>query len=328
MAQRMEFTDYYALLGVPRNADQAAIKAAYRGLARQLHPDVNRDPAAAERFKRINEANAVLSDPEKRAKYDRLGADWEQLERQQEFTSRRGAGRRGAQQPQGYSDFFETFFGDGGVDLDEILRQGAGGRGSSFRFRGGGGPLRGADLEETVDITVEEAMTGGRRRLSIGERQVEVSIPAGVADGSRIRVAGEGRPGSGGGARGDIYLRVHLLPHPRYTVRGRDLSADLDVPDHQAVLGAEIRLAGPSGPLTVTVPAGTQAGRALRLRGKGLPGLGRAARGDLLLTVRITVPAPPVPEAERRLYERLAELRGGAAPAGTGAGAADTRGGG
>lgn len=133
-------------------------------------------------------------------------------------------------------------------------------------------------------------------------------IPAGVAEGSRVRVAGEGRPGRDGGPPGDIYLRVHLLPHPRHTVRGRDLVADLEVRDHQAVLGAAIRLAGPAGPLTVTVPPGTQAGRALRLRGKGIPGLGRAAHGDLLLTVRITVPPAPTP-AERELYERLAELR-------------------
>jgi curved DNA-binding protein len=321
----MEFTDYYALLGVPRTADQAAIKAAYRALARQLHPDVNKDPAAAERFKRVNEAHAVLSDPEKRAKYDRLGADWEQLEqleRQQEFARRRGGGTRRGAPAQGFSDFFETFFGDGGVDVDDLLRQGAGGpRSRSFHFRTGA-PVRGADLEETVEITLEEAMAGGRRLLSIGDRQVEVRIPAGVTEGFRVRVAGEGRRGGEGGRRGDIYLRVHLSPHPRFAARGRDLSADLEVRDHQAVLGADIRLAGPAGPLTVTVPAGTQAGRVLRLRGKGIPGLARAEAGDLLLTVRVTVPAPPVPPEERRLYERLAQLRGGTAPAETAAGSA------
>jgi curved DNA-binding protein len=300
----MEFTDYYGVLGVSKNADQAAIKAAYRSLARTLHPDVNTDPAAGERFKKVNEANAVLGDPEKRAKYDRLGADWERLEQQQEFARRSGpaAGR-----PQAGGDFFETFFADGALDLDELLR-GAGARGGSFRHRPAA-PRRGADLEETVDITLEEAMAGGRRLLTLGERQVEVSIPAGVAEGSRVRIAGEGRPGLGGGPSGDIYLRVRLLPHLRYTVRGRDLVADLEVRDHQAVLGAAIRLAGPAGPLTVTVPAGTQAGRALRLRGKGIPGLGRAAHGDLLLTVRITVPPEPAP-AELELYQRLAQLRG------------------
>ncbi|HEV7464697.1 MAG TPA: DnaJ C-terminal domain-containing protein [Candidatus Dormibacteraeota bacterium] len=308
----MEFTDYYGVLGVSKNADQAAIKAAYRSLARTLHPDVNKDPAAGERFKKVNEANAVLGDPEKRAKYDRLGADWEQLEQQQEFARRGGpaAGR-----PQTGGDFFETFFADGALDLDELLR-GAGARGGSFRHRPAAA-RRGADLEETVDVTLEEAMAGGRRLLTLGERQVEVRIPAGVAEGSRIRVAGEGRPGLGGGPSGDIYLRVHLLPHLRYTVRGRDLVADLEVRDHQAVLGAAIRLAGPAGPLTVTVPSGTQAGRALRLRGKGIPGLGRAAHGDLLLTVRITVPPEPAP-AERELYEQLAELRGEGAAAAAG----------
>jgi curved DNA-binding protein len=308
----MEFTDYYGVLGVSKNADQATIKAAYRTLARTLHPDVNKDPAAGERFKKVNEANAVLGDPEKRAKYDRLGADWERLEQQQEFARRSGpaAGR-----PQAGADFFETFFADGALDLDELLR-GTGVRGGSFRHRPAA-PRRGADLEETVDITLEEAMAGGRRLLTLGERQVEVRIPAGVAEGSRVRVAGEGRPGLGGGPSGDIYLRVHLLPHLRYTVRGRDLVADLEVRDHQAVLGAAIRLAGPAGPLTVTVPSGTQAGRALRLRGKGIPGLGRAAHGDLLLTVRITVPPAPAP-AELELYERLAELGGEGAAAATG----------
>jgi curved DNA-binding protein len=300
----MEYTDYYAVLGVPKTADQAAIKAAYRALARKLHPDVNKDPAAGERFKKVNEANAVLGDPEKRAKYDRLGADWERLEQQPGFTPQRPGGRRGGR-TQAHSDFFETFFGDGGLDLDELLR--TGGRGGAFRARG---PRRGADIEETVDIDLEEAMTGGRRLLTLGERQVEVRIPVGVAEGSRVRVAGEGRPGIEGGTPGDIYLRVHLRPHRRFTVRGRDLSADLEVRDHQAVLGAAVRLAGPAGPLTVTVPVGSQAGRTLRLRGKGIPGLGDAAPGDLLLTVRVTVPPAPTPE-EGELYERLRELREG-----------------
>jgi curved DNA-binding protein len=311
----MEYTDYYAVLGVPKSADQAAIKAAYRALARTLHPDINKDPAAGERFKRVNQANDVLGDPEKRAKYDRLGADWERLEQQPEFTRRPGA-QRGGGRTRTETDFFETFFGDGGLDLDELLRRGAGGRAGPSRHRGG--PRRGADLEESVDITLEEAMAGGRRLLTLGERQVEVRIPAGVAEGSRVRVAGEGRPGIEGGARGDIYLIVHLLPHPRFAVRGRELVGDLEVRDHQAVLGAAIRLAGPVGPLTVTVPPGTQGGRTLRLRGKGIPGLGRATHGDLMLTVRITVPTAPVP-AERELYERLAELRADS-PAGAEAG--------
>jgi curved DNA-binding protein len=304
----MEYTDYYAVLGVPKTADQAAIKAAYRALARKLHPDVNKDPAAGERFKKVNEANAVLGDPEKRSKYDRLGADWERLEQQPGFTPQRPSGRRGGR-TQAHSDFFETFFGDGGLDLDELLR--GGGRGGAFRPRG---PRRGADIEETVDIDLEEAMSGGRRLLTLGERQVEVRIPAGVAEGSRVRVAGEGRPGVEGGAPGDIYLKVHLRRHPRFAVRGRDVSADVDVRDHQAVLGAAVRVAGPAGPLTVTVPAASQAGRTLRLRGKGIPGLGDAAPGDLLLTVRITVPPAPA-AAERELYERLRELREGGSAA-------------
>jgi curved DNA-binding protein len=325
----MEYTDYYAVLGVARDSSQDAIKKAYRALARKLHPDVNKDPKAEERFKRINEAYEVLKDPGKRAKYDRLGANWEELERQQEFArsfqgTRRASGGGAGFGGSGFSDFFETFFGSGGVDLDELLRQSAGsGGGVHFSFDDGGAararPVArpGHDLQHDVEITLEEAATGAQRLLQLGHRQAEVRIPAGVAEGSKVRVGGEGAPGRGGGPKGDLYLTVRLQPHPRFTPRGRDLLADLPVRDDQAVLGgsASVRtLTG--GELTVTIPAGTQSGRTLRLKGKGLPGLRGAAAGDLLLTVRITVPQQPT-EDEREAYRRLQALRDGvpAAPA-------------
>jgi curved DNA-binding protein len=321
----MDFTDYYAVLGVPRDASQDAIKKAYRSLARKLHPDVNKDPEAEARFKRINEAYEVLKDPEKRGKYDRLGSQWEDIERQQEFAGayrQRAGARAGAGAGQfgdsGFSDFFETFFGRGGVDLDDLLRRGGGGSTVHFSFGDGAGgsgtysttapPRAGQDVEHDVEISLEEAAHGAVRLLQIGRRQVEVRIPAGVAEGSKVRVGGEGGHGRGGGPKGDLYLTVRLQPHPRFTPRGRDLLADLPVRDDQAVLGAEVATQGLTGPLTVTVPPGTQAGRTLRLRGKGIPGLHRAAAGDLLLTVRITVPASPS-DGERELYQRLRDVR-------------------
>jgi curved DNA-binding protein len=319
----MDFTDYYQVLGVARDADQAAIKAAYRKLARTLHPDVNKDPQSESRFKKVNEAYEVLKDPKKRAKYDRLGANWEQLEQQEafarEYAQQRG---RGGAADAGFSDFFEMFFSDGGVDIDELLRGGSGS--TTFRFQtfgpgeASGGfqqvRRRGRDIEEHVDITLEEAARGTVRLLRIGERQVEVRIPAGVTAGSRVRVGGEGRAGSGGGERGDVFLTVRLRPHPRFKVHGRDLRADLAVRDDIAVLGGEVSFDGLLGPLKLTIPPGTTDGRIMRLRGKGLPGLRAAAAGDLLLTVRISLPAQPT-EAERELYRSLSRLRGSGQPA-------------
>ena len=317
----MEYADYYAVLGVPRTADAAAIKAAYRKLARKLHPDVNKDPKDHARFTKVNEAYEVLKDPEKRRKYDELGANWEQFEQAGFRPQRRSSAGRGG--PQGFSDFFETFFGSGGIDLDEILRGSAASGGRTFSFGTGddlGGGFRsfemadparrGRDLEHPVDISLEEAAGGTSRLLDTGTRQVEVRIPAGVVNGSRVRVGGEGGHGSGGGARGDVYLHVQLRPHPRFTVTGRDLATELRVPDDVAVLGGEATLAGLTGSLSVTIPAGSNDGRTMRLRGKGLPGLGKGSAGDLLLTLRITVPADAGPE-QLEHYRALRALREG-----------------
>lgn len=314
----MQFTDYYATLGVPRDASPEAVKTAYRKLARKLHPDVNKDADAGRRFKKVNEAYEVLKDTDKRGKYDRLGANWEALSQHEEAMRSRPGRTATSTRPTDHSDFFETFFGSTGeVDLEELLaRSAAGGGRSAFDIRGAGPaapprPRRGQDLEHDVEIALEEAMRGGVRLLTIGDHQVEVRIPPGVTEGSLVRVAGEGGHGVASGPRGDVLLRIRLRQHGRYTVRGRDLRGELAIRDDQAVLGTSVTVEGPVGPLHVTVPHGTQAGRTLRLRSKGLPGLKGAAAGDLLLVVRVTLPAKPSDE-ERAHYEALRELRGGA----------------
>ena len=314
----MEFTDYYATLGVPRDASPDAVKAAYRKLARALHPDVNKKADAERRFKKVNEAYEVLSDADKRAKYDRLGANWEVLSQHEEAMRSSERSTSTAPPPSGFSDFFDTFFGAGGngMDLDELFaraRTDPGCGSTTFDFRSSTPeaaprPRRGRDLHEDVDIALEEAIRGGVRLLTVAGHQVEVRIPAGVTNGSMVRVAGEGGIGTAGGPRGDVLLRVRLRPNARFRVRERDLHGDLTVRDDEAVLGTVARFDGPGGRLKVTVPAGTQPGRTLRLRGKGIPGLKDVPAGDLLLTVRIELPANPSDE-ERELYGRLSKLR-------------------
>ncbi|ROR34565.1 DnaJ C-terminal domain-containing protein [Inmirania thermothiophila] len=292
----MKFKDYYAVLGVPREASAEEIKRAYRRLARKYHPDVSSEPDAEERFKEVQEAYEVLKDPEKRAAYDRLATRWHAGE---EFTpppdwerefSFHGGGFTEADAA-GFSDFFEALFGHAF----------GGGR------RRGGFAFRGADQVVRVPVTVEEACTGTTRTLSLGgpdgrTRTLRVRIPAGVTDGQQIRLAGQGAPGAGGGPPGDLYLEVELRPHPRYRVEGRDLYVDLPVAPWEAALGARVPLQTPTGRVEVQVPAGSQGGRRLRLKGRGLPG---SPPGDLYAVVRIVVPPADTP-ARRALYERMA----------------------
>ena len=338
-----EYKDYYQTLGVARTASDKEIKSAYRRLARQYHPDVNKDPKATERFKLINEAYEVLSDPKKRSKYDQLGSDWERIEREQEFArqyqSQAGQRAGGAEGFGDFSDFFNTFFaGDRGFSGFDF--EGARGRGVAAE--------RGEDIEHPFEITLEEAARGGERTIQMelpetcptcggsgftGERrtvrgrivmesvtcptcggagvratrrQIQVKIPAGVIEGSRIRVKGEGRRGT---AAGDLYLRVHLQPHALFAAKGRDLYTPLPVLDDQAALGDEITipsLAG--GQLQLRVPAGSQAGKVFRLKGKGLPALKDGVAGDLYATLEIRIPQPITPPL-RDLYEGIRKAR-------------------
>jgi curved DNA-binding protein len=290
----VKFRDYYEVLGVPRTATADEIKRAYRQLARKHHPDLQgaADRAAAsERFKEINEANEVLSDPEKRAKYDALGAGWKSG---MDFTPPAGAGT-GAAGFEGFegfgdvSDFFASLFGRG---------MGRSGR-ENVRI-----VFPGSDVEAELPVTLEELLQPSRRRIHLdGGRSLEVEVPPGMRDGAVLRLAGQGEPGVGGGPPGDLYLHLRLVPHPRYRAEGDDLEMDLPLWPWQAVLGAELRIETPDGPVTLKVPAGTQDRRRLRLRGRGLP-RENGGRGDFHARVRIVVPEKPS-AAEREAYEAL-----------------------
>jgi curved DNA-binding protein len=291
------YRDYYEVLGVPRDASQEDIRAAHRRLARQYHPDVNKDPGAEDRFKEISEAYEVLRDPEKRERYDRLGANWRAGQDVSGSSGFEGFGRdRG-----GFDDVRFDFGGADDVsDFFEGLFGGRGRRGG--RSFGAGFSTRGADQEAVLELSLEEAARGGRRRISLGGgRDFEVDIPAGVRDGQRIRLAGEGGAGIGGGPSGDLFLRVRVRPDKRFRVEGKDVYTDVPVTPWEAALGAQVEVPTPTGSAQVTVPSGSSCGRKLRLRGEGLGG------GDLYAVVQIRVPKK-LSRQERELYERLAEI--------------------
>ena len=293
----LAYKDYYEVLGVSRDADQDAIRRAYRKLARQYHPDVNSDSDAEDRFKEVGEAYEVLSDPEKRERYDRLGANWRQQEQEAPETN--------------FEDFFarQGFGGDdGGAEFsDDLFERLFGGRFGGGPGRRTGGPLRGSDREALLELSLEDALEGGRRRLTLDGRDIDVNFPAGVRDGQLIRLAGQGAPGRDGGPPGDLYLRISLRPHPSFRPRGDDdLDVDLAVAPWQAALGATVPVQTPSGTAQIRVPAGSSSGRRLRLRGRGLPKSGGGS-GDLHAILKIAVPKE-LSDRERELYEQLAEI--------------------
>jgi curved DNA-binding protein len=304
--------DFYEVLGVPKNADQSDIQRAYRKLARQHHPDVNKDPSAETRFKEISEAYDVLSDPDLRKRYDAFGEDFrrvppdvspEEWRRAQAYAGA-GAGGPGAGGPFRSGGVRYTDVGED-VDLDDLLGSIFGGR----RGRTSWGPIPGSDQEVEAEISVEEAYHGTQRSLTItgpeGQRTLDVNIPAGVVDGQRIRLRGQGGRGMDGGEPGDLYLIIRIAPHPRYRVSGRDLSATLPLSPWEAALGATVRVDTPGGTTTVNVPAATSSGRRLRLKGHGLPNR-RGEPGDFYAEAQIRVPSSPTSE-ERRLFEELRE---------------------
>ncbi len=325
----VDFKDYYKILGVSKDADQKAIKQAYRKLARQYHPDVNPgDRTAEEKFKEINEANEVLSDPEKRQKYDEMLNYYQQYGRWPGEGVPSGAGRGaagtggfgegnyqyytvneedledlfGGQSP--FSDFFETYFHSGFAP------------GGATRTRTGrrAQPRRGEDVESPIEITLAEAYQGVTRTFELTEpdgatRRLEVKIPAGVHDGARIRIAEQGMQGTAG--RGDLYLRVHVRPDPRYTREGTTLHTTVDVPLATAMLGGEVQVPTPDGRrLLLRIPAGTANGRTFRLRGKGMPHVGQPEqRGDLYAQASVVLPTHLTDE-QRRLFEAFARSIG------------------
>ena len=319
----VQFRDYYETLGIPKTASEDEIRSAFRKLARKYHPDVAKDKKSAEeKFKQINEAYEVLSDPEKRKKYDQLGADWNQpggfqpppgwgaSGRQpgggfQSWSTGNGGGVEFEFGGTGFSDFFEQFFG--------------GGRGRSA-FGGGGfgrreaGPERGSDVEADIMVTLEEALHGSTRQVSLrrsGSNKVEtyqVKIPRGVHEGQRIRLAGQGEAGAGGGKSGDLFLRVRLARHPDFSVEGSDLIHEVEVAPWQAVLGAEIEVPTLEETRRLKIPAGTQSGQRFRLRERGLP-TASGRRGDLYVVAKIRVPKK-LSEREREVWAELARLHG------------------
>jgi curved DNA-binding protein len=307
--------DYYEVLGVARDASREEIQAAFRRLARANHPDVNKDPAAEERFKEVNEAYQALSDPEQRRRYDRFGADYRRVPEDWEERVRgrpAGAGARSAgpgyagsrYTDGGFSDFRTGGGGPGGVggiDIEDLL-------GGIFGGRQGGSAVSGADQEAELPLSVEEAYRGGRREVTLqgtaGPRTYTVTIPPGVTDGQRIRLAGQGGQGLGGGRPGDLYLVVRLLPDDRYRVVGRDIVVELPVSPWEAALGATVPVTTPGGEAKVTVPSGSSTGRRLRVRGEGMPNP-RGTPGDLLAEIAIMVPRRLTPK-ERELFTQLA----------------------
>lgn len=323
----MEYRDYYKVLGVAKNATEKQIKQAYRKLARKYHPDINPGDRGAEvRFKEIGEAYEVLSDSEKRGKYDQLGSNWKQYERAAreqpggfpgfqgfhvDFEGP-GGGRSG-----GFSDFFKTFFG-GGLDLDEVMgRSGRGGfRSPGFGGRRGGFgqvPSKGMDVSATLEINLEESYHGTQKRLSLQANpsgpplQIEVKIPAGVKNGSRIRVAGKGEPSPGGGSPGDLYFEIVMRPHGLYRREEDDLYVEVPVTVTEVALGAEIEVPTLSGKARIKVPPGSQSGRTMRLRGKGMPRLKGEEHGDLYVKLQVVTPTD-LNERQRELFEELNSL--------------------
>ncbi|MCW2850104.1 MAG: Chaperone protein DnaJ [Marmoricola sp.] len=307
--------DFYEDLGVRRDADGSEIQRAYRRLARENHPDVNKDPAAEARFKEISEAYDVLSDPEQRKRYDNFGGDFRRVPRdvdpeayRQQQRAYAGASARGPSG--GQASWGGGARGTGGarfdfgddIDLEDLL----GGMFGS-RERGGWGPVPGGDHETEMEVTLEEAYRGTQRSLTIsgpdGPRTLDVTIPAGVVDGQRIRLRGQGGRGTGGAEAGDLYLVVRIAPHSRYRLNGRDLQVLLPLAPWEAALGATISIDTPGGPATVSVPTGTSSGRRLRLKGRGLPNR-RGEPGDLYAETQIKMPPSLSPE-ERRLFEEL-----------------------
>ncbi len=306
--------DFYEILGVGRNATQDEIQRAYRKLARENHPDVNSDPAAEERFKDISEAYSVLSDPATRRRYDAFGPDFRQVPEDvdpdtlRRSRARAGAGagaRRGAGGTRAGAGAGGGFgYGPGGaeIDIEDLLGGIFGGRAGR-----GWGPMPGADQEAELPLTVEEAYRGGRKTVTLegaGQRNFEVTIPAGVTDGQRIRLAGQGGRGGEGGPPGDLYFRVRILPHPVYRLQGRDLYVELRLAPWEAALGTTVAVDTPGGEAKVKVPHGTSSGKRLRLRGRGLPHP-RGKPGDLYAEARIMVPSRPS-HTERQLFEQLA----------------------
>ncbi len=311
----MEFRDYYKIMGVARDATQDEIKRSYRKLARKYHPDVSKEAGAEERFKELGEAYEVLKDPEKRAAYDQLGANWQQGQEFRpppdwdagfEFS---GGGYTGGG-PDIHSDFFEELFGHRYAGAGA----GAGARGQRPGFR-----MRGEDHHAKVLVDLEDSFNGSTRSISLRvpevtedghvvtrDRTLKVRIPKGIRPGQQIRLAGQGGPGMGGGESGDLYLEVEFSEHPYFRVEGADVYVDLPVAPWEAVLGSSVKAPTPTGAVDLKIPVNSSQGRKLRLKGRGLPG---KVPGDLYMVLQISLP-PADTDAAKALYKQMQEQLG------------------
>ncbi len=310
----MDYKDYYATLGVKKDASQDDIQKAYRKLARKYHPDVNKDPAAEVKFKELGEAYEVLKDSDKRKKYDQFGSQWKRAQQGGgpppgyegfdfggfDFGGFSGGAGTG---PEGFSSFFDMLFG-GNAPGGAGGRRGPRGAGARSRMRGG-------DTEATIQLTLDEAVRGGTREITLAEAEsgqrktLSVRIPEGIRPGQKIRLAGKGQPGFDGSPAGDLLLKVEILPDPRFRVEGSDIHTTIPVSPWEAALGGEAEVETPTGSVRVRIPAGTSSGRKIRLRERGLSVSG-GTKGDLFAEFRIVVPEQ-LSERERALFEQLAE---------------------
>lgn len=296
----MEYKDYYKILGVDKKASQAEIKKAYRGLAKKYHPDKNKDNAQAEeKFKDISEAYEVLGDEEKRNQYDHLGSNWRQFQQQ-------GPARGQAQGGYSQSDFQDIFGGGGGFS-DFFEQFFGGGAGGGFGGQQGRQP-KGQDYQADMEITLHEAFTGTSRLLNVNSQQLRITTKPGVADGQVLRIKGKGAPGPAGGHPGDLYINIHIKPDPSYERHGDDLTTVVKLDMFTAILGGDAHVNTLEGALKLKIPAGTQSGKKLRLRGKGMPTYGQANQyGDLYVHIRVTLPTSLSPE-ERALLEKMRDI--------------------
>ncbi len=312
----MQYKDYYKILGVSKSASTDEIKKAYRKLALKYHPDKNPgNRNAEEKFKEISEAWEVLRDPEKRKKYDKLGADWRHYEKA-------GAGQAGGfdwshfggagggrtyRFETGYEDMGDVFFGGG--DFSDFFKAFFGDMGGATRRKSrASSGVRGKDLRAEMELTLSEAYHGTSRVLNVDGEKLRVRTKPGAYDGQELRIRGKGDATVSGGPRGDIYIKIRIKPDPNYRVQGKNLVTEVPVDIYTAILGGKIQVETPAGKVSVTVPKGSQPGSVLRLKGRGLPGNGGGAPGDLMVRIRVLLPENPGDE-EIRLFKKLRDIR-------------------